>query len=377
MTKDWEMKTLGDVCVISPSKSEVRKKLSDNDLVSFVPMYDMQEFSKDLILRQEKKLIDVIKSYTYFSNDDVLFAKITPCFENGKMAIASCLKNGYGFGSSEYVVLRPSACLDKNYLFYFINTDIFRLTGKKLMNGAAGHKRVPNTYIENRSIPVPSISEQKRIVKILDEKFEAVKKLKKVTQEQSANAKDLFDSRLSEVFALNEKFEQISLGNTIKLEYGKPLDQSERSSTGTYPVYGANGIKAYSEKYYCNDVGIVVGRKGSAGEVNLTDNKFWPLDVTYFVSCDPNQNDLFYIYYLLKSLKLQQYATGVKPGLNRNDVYAIKINKYSLVEQKNIVKELNELSEKTKELWAIFARKVADLEELKKSYLHEAFSGKL
>lgn len=377
MIKDWEVKTLGEVCMISPSKSEVRRKLSDNDLVSFVPMHDMQEFSKDLILRQEKKLIDVMKSYTYFSDGDVLLAKITPCFENGKMAIASGLKNGCGFGSSEYVVLRPSTYLDKNFLFYFINTDIFRSTGKKLMNGAAGHKRVPNTYIENCPIPIPPISEQRRIAKALDEKFAEIERLKKIAQEQLASSNELFDSRLSEVFALNDKIEQISLGNIIKLEYGKPLDKKDRSSIGTYPVYGANGIKAYSAKYYCNDIGIVVGRKGSAGEVNLTDNKFWPLDVTYFVSYDAKQNDLVYLYYLLKSLKLQQYATGVKPGLNRNDAYSIRINKISLGEQKNLAKELNELSDKTKELEGIFAKKISELEELKKSYLHEAFSGKL
>ncbi len=75
-----------------------------------------------------------------------------------------------------------------------------------------------------------------------------------------------------------------SLGELIRLEYGKPLSDEKRKADGKYPVYGANGEKHRTDEYFHDKPSIIVGRKGSAGEINLTERKFWPLDVTYFVS---------------------------------------------------------------------------------------------
>jgi len=95
----------------------------------------------------------------------------------------------------------------------------------------------------------------------------------------------LFDSYLNKVFANPGKdWEEKKLKNIIKLEYGKPLDKTKREIKGLYPVYGANGEKARSNEYYFDKKSIIVGRKGSAGEINITTEKFWPLDVTYFVT---------------------------------------------------------------------------------------------
>ena len=90
---------------------------------------------------------------------------------------------------------------------------------------------------------------------------------------------------------------------------------------------------------------IIVGRKGSAGEVNLTEGPFWPTDVTYFVKHDERASDLRYLFYALKLLSLQKLAKGVKPGINRNDVYALKMPMPSLHEQKRIVAILDEAFE--------------------------------
>ena len=90
------------------------------------------------------------------------------------------------------------------------------------------------------------------------------------------------------------------LGDVLKLEYGKSLDKSKRKNTELYPVYGANGIKARSDEFYYDKQSIIVGRKGSAGEINLTENNFWPLDVTSFVTFDDKKYDLFFLFYLIK-----------------------------------------------------------------------------
>lgn len=130
------------------------------------------------------------------------------------------------------------------------------------------------------------------------------------------------------------------VGEILQLEYGKPLNDAERTPDGRYPVYGANGEKDRTNKSYFNKRSIIVGRKGSAGEVNLTEPKFWPLDVTYFVTYDDQQFDLQFLYHLLKNLDLPQLAKGVKPGINRNDVYSLVASVPPLREQQRIVRVL-------------------------------------
>lgn len=132
------------------------------------------------------------------------------------------------------------------------------------------------------------------------------------------------------------------VGEILQLEYGKPLDESDRNPNGRYPVYGANGEKDRTDKFYCDKPSIVVGRKGSAGEINLTEDKFWPLDVTYFVTFDDRQYNLSFVYYLLTTLNLPKLAKGVKPGINRNEVYALRTKVAPLPEQQRIVGILDE-----------------------------------
>lgn len=127
------------------------------------------------------------------------------------------------------------------------------------------------------------------------------------------------------------------LGEILQLEYGKPLDASHRTPEGAYPVYGANGEIDRTDKYFCNKPSIIVGRKGAAGEINLTEAKFWPLDVTYFVTFDEQQHDLRFLYYLLANHDLPRLAKGVKPGINRNEVYSLAVRIPSLAEQQRIV----------------------------------------
>jgi type I restriction enzyme, S subunit len=133
-----------------------------------------------------------------------------------------------------------------------------------------------------------------------------------------------------------------SVGDILKLEYGKPLAESERKLKGHYPVYGANGEKDRTDRFYYDKPSIIVGRKGSAGEINLTEKKFWPLDVTYFVTFDDSKYDLRFLYYLLKTLELTKLAKGVKPGINRKEVYSQNTKIPPLGEQKRIVGILDE-----------------------------------
>jgi len=116
-----------------------------------------------------------MKGYTYFQKGDVLLAKITPCFENGKAAVVRGLPHDTGFGSTEFHVLRPSDKVDVKYLFYQIWNPAFRFVGEKNMTGTAGQKRVPTDFLKRHKIPLPPLAEQKRIAAILD-KADAIRR---------------------------------------------------------------------------------------------------------------------------------------------------------------------------------------------------------
>ena len=141
------------------------------------------------------------------------------------------------------------------------------------------------------------------------------------------------------------KWEQKKIGEILQLEYGKPLPASDRIPAGAFPVYGANGEKDRTDKYLCDMPSIVVGRKGSAGELKITAGKFWPLDVTYYAVFDQSKYDLKFLYYVLLTLDLPMLARGVKPGINRNDVYALTAIIPPLSEQQRIVRLLDEAFE--------------------------------
>jgi len=144
---------------------------------------------------------------------------------------------------------------------------------------------------------------------------------------------------------MREGWEIKALGEVIRLEYGKPLPKEDRHNDGKYAAYGANGVKCRTNSYFFDKPSIIVGRKGSAGEVTLTRGNFWPLDVTYFVTFDEKRYDLIFLYHCLKSLRLTKLAKGVKPGINRNDVYQIEFSFPPLPEQKHIVTILDKAFE--------------------------------
>lgn len=164
------------------------------------------------------------------------------------------------------------------------------------------------------------------------------------------------------------------LGEIIKLEYGKPLSKSQRKSNGLYPVYGANGEKDRTDEYYHDKQSIIVGRKGSAGEINLTENKFWPLDVSYFVTFDYKKYDLNFLYYLLSNLELPKLAKGVKPGINRNEVYSIDVQIPPLSDQQRIVAILDEAFAAIATAKENAEKNLQNARELFESYLQSVFA---
>lgn len=155
----WGLVTLGSVCYINPKKSQ-DTRLGSGIEISFVPMPAVTEHG-EIDATSIKEYDEVRTGFTYFAENDVLFAKITPCMENGKGAIARGLHNGIGFGSTEFHVLRPIADKTNPYWIYILTVfSQFREDAAANMTGSAGQRRVPASFLENYRIAVPPIELQ-------------------------------------------------------------------------------------------------------------------------------------------------------------------------------------------------------------------------
>jgi len=194
-TKGWIEQRLGECCVINPKKN-TDNRLKEDLVVSFIPMASVSENGEILEL-EDKFYRDVKNGFTYFCDRDVLFAKITPCMENGKGAVAVGLKNGIGFGSTEFHVLRPIIDKSNSYWLYSLTSfGIFRKKAEENMTGSAGQKRVPASFLENIQVSVPPINIQNEFEKFVLQ----IDKSKVEVQRALDEAQLLFDSLMQKYF---------------------------------------------------------------------------------------------------------------------------------------------------------------------------------
>ncbi len=160
--RGWAIASLCDIAEINPRSPD--RVPNDDDLVSFVPMAAVETMSGRLNARDLREWKAVKKGFTRFQEGDVLFAKITPCMENGKVALASGLHAGIGAGSTEFHVLRPTRAAEAKFLMYYVLQEQFRKDARAKMTGTAGQLRVPASFMEERVFALPPVSEQRRIV---------------------------------------------------------------------------------------------------------------------------------------------------------------------------------------------------------------------
>jgi len=159
LPEGWRWVRLGEVTKINPSKKEIRE-ISDDTEVSFVPMDAVDDKKGEIISPEIRKLKDVRKGYTYFGEGDVIFAKITPCMENGKCAVAKNLTNGLGFGSTEFHVIRALNNISSNWVYFYLRQRSTRDEAVKYFTGSVGQQRVPKEFLKNLQIPLPPLSEK-------------------------------------------------------------------------------------------------------------------------------------------------------------------------------------------------------------------------
>ncbi len=259
---------LSKVAQINP---RLPKGTDESQDVSFLAMASVSE--DGLVLEQETRVLgETKKGYTYFERGDVLLAKITPCFENGKAALTDSLEHQVGFGSTEFHVLRADPRqLDSKYLFYIVWNDHFRFLGEKSMQGAAGQKRVSVDFLKNFEIPLPPLDEQKRIAAILD-KADALRRKRQ-------QAIDLADQFLRSVFlemfgdpVTNPKgWPTAKFGEVGTLDRGKSKHRPRNAPAllgGPYPLIQTGDV--------ANSKGYIKAFKSTYSELGLKQSRMWP-----------------------------------------------------------------------------------------------------
>lgn len=197
--ESWEDKLLGDVCTVNPKKIDA-KNLDDNLEVSFVPMAAVSDVLGEIVNHEVKNLQDVRTGFTNFSKGDVIFAKITPCMENGKSAIVGPLVNDIGYGSTEFYVLRCKEELNNKYLYHMVRNTTFRAEAKAVMTGVVGQQRVPKTFLQEYQLLLPTLSEQHEIVRLIDDLLARERSAQQVTEQALASIDLMKKSILARAF---------------------------------------------------------------------------------------------------------------------------------------------------------------------------------
>ena len=302
-----------DICEINP-KTET---LDDDTLVSFVAMPDVSEDGK-IAVNTIRSYSEVKRGYTCFKEGDVLFAKITPCMENGKGALAIGLKNGFGCGSTEFHVLRPNnSKVNGKWLYYLTSWSAFRIDAEKHMTGSAGQKRVPKSFLEKYEVTLPSIDDQQKQACQLDR----VRRILDLRREELSAFDDLIKARFIEMFGTihNNKlgFEIGTLESVSSAFFAggdKPSDCSTvMDDEHPFSVYANGfeneGLQGYTSQCRVNTPSVTVSARGTIGYCFIRKAGFTP--IVRLICITPNEQvSVEYLKYAIDTMDIKSSGTS-------------------------------------------------------------------
>ncbi len=352
----WEIKTIGEICQINP-KNEINDELE----VSFIPMNLILDKFQNKFSYEIRKWKNIKKGYTHFKNNCIALAKITPCFENGKCVILKDLKNGYGAGTTELIILLPN--LEKvivEYIFYFLNTQYFQEQGKRNFKGTAGQLRISYNFVSDFPIPLPPIEEQKRIVNKLnqlmplieeyEEKENKLNELDKKFPERLKKSilKEAFDGKLIKSY---NKWRELTFSKCVNIIGVKhKIKRKNYLKDGKYPIIdqSQNFISGYS-----SNKNILINIKKPVIIFGDHNRYFKFVDFDFIAGADgikilePKEffnEKLFYYFCLSLNIPSKGYSRHYK------FLTKIKMRIPPIEEQKRIVEKLDKLINACEEL---------------------------
>lgn len=259
----WNSYKLTELASVNPAKN---KDLPHNGMqVTFVPMECVDDINGTLVNPKVRDISEVSKGYTFFKNNDVIFAKITPCMENGKCAVVNNLENGIGFGSTEFHVVRAGEGILPEYLWLFLRQENLRKQAKQSFTGASGHKRVPKEFLENIQVLVPvknnapDLLEQKRIVSEINK----ILSIRKLSTDDIQKAESLINSIYFSVFESISKHSKRALNEVCEIIKGS--FPTLKTPSGEYKFVVTAADRKTADNYQFNDEVVCIPLVSSTG----------------------------------------------------------------------------------------------------------------
>ena len=389
-----------DVC-LNPKKSSLDMK--QDKLVSFVPMDAVGEYG-GLSLEHERELEEVYDGYTYFADGDVCIAKITPSFENGKGTLAEGLTNGVGFGTTEFHVVRPGPNVDRHFLFYVSIAHDFRKLGESEMHGAAGQKRVDESFIKDWMPPLPPFDTQRRIAQFLDErtaridgliekKWELLDRLAEKRQALITQAvtKGLNPDAPMKPSGIDWLGDIPAHWKVLRLRYAVenlnnmrvPIAAELRKGVErTYPYYGASGIIDYVDEYIFDFPTVLVAEDGanllsrSTPLSFVAEGKYWVNNHAHILK--PNKMTIWFCSSLLALYPLDPWISGsAQPKLTKENLGSLNVWVPPFEEQRRIEASVKEEADQLHQARMPLEESVEALEEYRSTLITAAITGQL
>ena len=412
LPSNWVRTAISSIVEVNPKVD--KSNLDDDMKVSFVPMPAVEVESGVIDVSNTRLFSDVKKGYTGFLEKDVLFAKITPCMENGKMAVVPVLKNGIGFGSTEFHVLRAHHCISPAYIYYYVSSKKIRYDAEHNMTGAVGQRRVPSSYISNKEIPLPPFNEQKRIVAKLEELFSeldnGIAALKTAREQlkvyRQAVLKHAFEGKLTAKWRENKKlqckWEIAELGQCGKWNGGgtpsksnsaywengsflwvSPKDMKSRIIYDTQQKITELGIKNSSAKYIQGEAILFVIRSGILRRILPIAISTSPVTVNQDMQAiTPDKHTIKFLYWYCEANERKIRSQCSKDGTTVESINVSALKRFptpipTLNEQIEIVNIIEEKISALENTEVIIETQINKIETLRQSILKQAFSGKL
>lgn len=402
--ESWAWVPLADVVEINPGVD--KSQFADSEQMPFVPMPAV-EAETGRIDTSEGRLFGQVKSgYTGFASGDVLFAKITPCMENGKMAVVPELPKGVGFGSTEFHVLRPSDPVDGRLIYYFVSSAAVRQEAQHQMTGAVGQKRVPKRYLETKQFPLPPLNEQRRIVEKIETLFAELDKgeesLRQVQTLLARYRQSVLKAAVteftgsSETVRLGELLEDIRYGTAKKCRAeveGVPVLRIPNVVTGQIELedlkFAELEEKELSRLSLTRGDVLLVRSNGSANLVGRTavvdDRAAGMAFAGYLIRLRVDQNRILpeFLHIVLNSpevrakMERQARSTSGVHNINSTEVRAIEFELPTVATQSEIVEQVGEQVANADLLEAACIAELSRSAALRQSILKDAFSGRL
>lgn len=305
--QEWEVKTLGNIAEINPSKGKITSKV-----VTFLAMSDISE--QGGVINENILPIDSIKpGLTPFRKGDVIIAKITPCFENGKGALLDKITKDDGFGSTEFHVIRCQQ--DNKFVYYHTQNYAFRKRLESQMTGSAGQKRVPADSVAAYKIAVPPLAEQRKIAEVLGVWDEAIEKQARLIEKLALRKRALMQRLLSAKLRLpgfSEPWKKVKLGDVASIKTGNKNNE-DKIANGQYPFFVRSSIVERINTYSYDGEAILIPGEGKIGEIiHYINGKFDYHQRVYKISDFSNCSGLFLYYYLMYFFGKQAINNSVK-----------------------------------------------------------------